>query len=57
MRSPAGTDIRVRLDGRKAIADNGDFQTLLAGELLNYPDTWPQTPEAKPVPAELIVDS
>ena len=38
VRSPAGTDIRVRLDGRKAIADNGlfvhkgDFGNLPAGE-------------------------
>jgi leucyl aminopeptidase (aminopeptidase T) len=38
VRSPAGTDIRMRLDGRKAIADNGlfvhkgDFGNLPAGE-------------------------
>lgn len=38
VRSPAGTDIRMRLDGRQAIADNGlfhhkgDFGNLPAGE-------------------------
>lgn len=41
----------------KAIAPNGNFQTLYAGELLNYPDTWPQHIEAKPAPGQVSLPS
>jgi hypothetical protein len=36
----------------KTMAANGNFQMLFGGELLNYPDTWPQHSEAKPAPGQ-----
>ncbi|NUQ11369.1 MAG: hypothetical protein HUU26_03435 [Gemmatimonadaceae bacterium] len=34
----------------KAVASNGNWESLFAGEKLNYPDTWPASLEAKPAP-------
>lgn len=34
----------------KAVAPSGNWQTLFAGEILNYPDTWPAHLQAVPAP-------
>jgi len=35
----------------KIVLQDGNWQTLFAGETLNYPDTWPASIEAKPAPS------